>query len=89
MLKHIIGLLKADSGIVEVDGVRVDSLGKPADHRVPAQVRHGVPGRGPLFRLDDDLAERRLPPPAADQKVATARSTSGSRSAWRWCASKG
>src|SRR5579872_932400 len=27
MLKHIIGLLKPDSGLVEVDGIRVDTLG--------------------------------------------------------------
>ena len=88
LLKHIIGLLRPDSGTVEVDGIDRRDARQPGDHRVPPQVRHGLPGRRAV-RLDDGLAERGVPPAAADEAVARRDRRPGGGVPGRWCASKG
>ncbi len=60
LLKHMIGLMKPDSGTIEVDGVELASLKGPELTAVPAPLRDGLPG-GRALRLDDGLGQRRLP----------------------------
>ena len=88
LLKHIIGLLQAGCRHGRGGRRRRRDARQPGDHRVPAQVRHGLPGGRPV-RLHDGLAERGVPLTAPHQDVALARSTTGWRSAWPWCGSKG
>ena len=64
LLKHIIGLLKPDSGTVEVDGSasRPSATGEITEFRR----KFGMAFQeGRAVRLDDGLAERRLSPCSA------------------------
>ena len=52
LMKHLIGLLKPDSGEIWVEDTEITHLREPELNEVTAEVRHALPGGGPL-RLND------------------------------------
>ncbi len=88
LLKHVIGLLRPDSGTVEVDGVAVETLG----NREITEFRRkfGMAFQeGALFDSMTVWQNVAFPLQAIDPQVAARRSATGWRSAWRWCGSRG
>ena len=57
LLKHLIGLLRPDSGEVLIDGENIVRMNERQLLRRAPEVRHGVPGRG-VVRFDDGGGER-------------------------------
>ncbi len=54
LLKHIVGLLKPDSGQIIVDGQDISQLSRPPVAGIQAALRRAVSGRGPV-RLPERL----------------------------------
>ena len=69
LLKHLIGILKPDTGEIWIDGLEITRLGDEDDPQDHPEVRDALPGRGPL-RFDDRGRERRLRPRAAHGPLA-------------------
>ncbi len=64
LLKHLIGLLKPNSGEVLVDGDPITRMNEKAVAARAPEIWHGVPGRGPV-RLDDRGGKRGIRPAPA------------------------
>ena len=84
LLKHLIGLLRPDSGAILVDGEDITRLRGRALDGIRRALRGRVPGRGAL-RLDVRARERRVPAAGEDPRCPHAEIGAASRrSSSRW-----